>query len=594
MLKLLTLMKRNSTLLKFVLIGLLFIHQAAFAATCTWNGSVSTDWNTAANWTGGVPASGDDVTIPVGMPRYPVLAAATSIQSIFLANTEASFTINVGAMLSISQTLSCRGSIQNSGTLNVNQGSKFELSGTLTNKNGGIFNSIIPVSNGAYGIRLFNLSTIINESGGTINATGASGVFIQGDNTALTMLSNSGKMTLTGGIEKYNNNVLNDACGEMYLKSYSNFYTGKIINQAGVVTNNGYLDIQRELTNNAGVGNFVNNGLIKIGGTVGTYTNTKLQLKNNPANTAFMTIGTGNDLAVEGIFTDSLATVSAGTYSLATNTFTPGTLPSGSQTLYVKVTGGSCTFIAPITYLPIPVFTSQYTDRNLCTGASEVLTLSATDAVSYQWQRSAFPDMSVPTNLTTTGGSTTIIGNSSFNNYYFRCRASNNTGSVFSTVFRVFVSPAVSTPTAVGTNKNNLCAGISASLSASCAVGTVKWYDQATGGMLLATGSPYAVSPSAGTTYYAACENTACFSSRVSQVITVVNAPASLSLSSPANDIATDAGTLPAGTGITAANKVEATGRAVYHAGKSIELTAGFEAKSGAVFQTLIQAVCTN
>ncbi len=587
-------MMKNYTL-TFLLIGFLFIYSSAFTTAITGVAiAVSTNWNMAANWTGRVPAAVMMFAIPVGMPRYPVLAAETSIQSIFLANTEASLIINAGAVLSISQTLSCRGSIQNNGTLNVNQGSKFELSGTLTNKNGGIFNSIIPVSNGAYGIRLFNLSTIINEAGGTINATGASGVFIQGDNTALTMLSNSGKMTLTGGIEKYNNNVLNDACGEMYLKSYSNFYTGRIINQAGVVTNNGYLDIQRELTNNAGVGNFVNNGLIKIGGTVGTYTNTKLQLKNNPANTAFMTIGAGNDLVVNGIFTDSLATVSAGTYSLATNTFTPGTLPTGSQTLYVKVTGGSCTFIAPISYVPVPVFASQYTDRNLCTGASEVLTLSATDAISYQWQRSPFPDMSVPTNLTTSGGSTTIFGNSSFHNYYFRCRASNNTGSAFSTVFRVFVSPAVSTPTAVGTDKNSLCAGVSASLSASCAVGTVKWYDQATGGMLLATDSPYAVSPSANTTYYVACENTACFSSRVSQVITVVNAPASLSLSSPANDITTDAGTLPAGTGITANNKVEATGRAIYHAGKFVELTAGFEAKSGAVFQTLIQSVCNN
>lgn len=586
-------MMKNYTL-TFLLIGFLFIHPSVFAANITWNGSVSTNWNTAANWTGGVPASGDNVTIPVGMPRYPVLSANVTVLSFTLGNA-ITFVVPVGITFTTTAKLNCSGIIDNFGTLDVNDGTVMSGSGILTNKSGGLFDSYIEPGNGKYGVSLTSTAVLTNENGGTVRVTGGSAaVYINGSGTTVTMLSNYGKMTLTAGIEKYNNNVLNDACGEMYLKSYSNFYSGKIINQGGVVTNNGYLDIQRELTNNAGVGNFVNNGLIKIGGTVGTYTNTKLQLKNNPSNTAFMTIAGGNDLAVEGIFTDSLAMVSAGTYSLATNTFTPGTLPSGSQTLYVKVTGGSCTYIAPISYVPVPVFTSQYTDRNLCTGASEVLTLSATDAVSYQWQRSSFPDMSVPTNLSTTGGSTTIFGNSSFHNYYFRCRASNNTGSVFSTVFRVFVSPAVSTPTAVGTDKNNLCAGVSASLSASCAVGAVKWYDQATDGLLLATGSPYPVSPSANATYYAACENTACFSSRVSQVITVVNAPASLSLSSPANDITTNAGTLPAGTGITAANKVEATGRAIYHAGKFVELTAGFEAKSGAVFQTLIQSVCNN
>ncbi len=588
-------MKKNYFSKKLFVI-LLFINQVSFAAAITWNGSVSTDWNNAANWTGGLPTSTDDVTIPIGLTNYPILAANASIKSVFLVNTAASLTVNSGIVLDISTTLSCRGSILNFGTINVNEGSKFELSGIFTNKSTGIFNSIIPVVNGAYGIKLFNLSRLINEAGGTVNATGARAVFLQGDNTALTMFSNSGTMNLTGGIEKYTDNLINETCGILRLINFSNFYRGIIINQAGIVQNNGYLDIQDALTNNAGATNFVNDGLIKIGSTsTATFSNNKLRVRNNPANATFMTIGTSNNLVVDGIFKDMNATISAGTYSLTTNVFTPATLPSGSQTLYAKITYGACSFIAPITYVPIPVFNSQYTDRNICTSATEVLTLSATDAISYQWQSSSFANMSTPTNLSTSaGGSTTISGNASFNTKYLRCTALNNTGSAFSDVFRVFVSPAVTAPTAVSTSKNNLCSGVSVSLSATCAVGTVKWYDQATGGALLATGSPFVVSLSATTTYYAACENTACFSSRVSQAIIVVNALATQTLVSPANDISADAGILLAGNNITASNKIESTGKATFQSGKYVELNAGFEARNGAVFQAIIQTVCNN
>lgn len=586
-------MKKNFFSKKLFII-LLFINQMSFAAAITWNGSASTDWNNAANWTGGLPTSTDDITIPIGLTNYPVLAANASIKSIFLVNTAASLTVNSGVVLDISTTLSCRGSILNFGTINVNGGSKFELSGIFTNKSTGVFNSIIPVVNGAYSIKLYNLSRLINEAGGTVNATGARAVFLQGDNTALTMLSNSGTMNLTGGIEKYTDNLINETCGILKLITFSNFYVGEIINQTGLVQNKGYLDIQSSLSNNAGVANFVNDGLIKIGGTAGTFTNNKLRVRNNPANATFMTIGASNNLVVDGIFTDINATISAGTYSLTTNVFTPTTLPSGSQTLYAKITYGACSFIAPITYVPIPVFNAQFTDRNLCTGTSEVLNLPATDAISYQWQSSSFANMSTPTNLSTSAGSTTIFGNASFANKYIRCTALNNTGSAFSDVFRVFVSPAVTAPTAVSTSKNNLCSGVSASLSATCAVGTVKWYDQATGGTALATGSPFVVSPSATTTYYAACENTACFSSRVSQSITVVNALATQTFVSPANDISADAGILLAGNNITASNKIESTGKATFQTGNYVQLNAGFEAKNGAVFQAIIQAVCNN
>src|SRR6476620_9958495 len=61
----------------------------AFAATKTWNGSSSNNWNTAANWTpSGVPASGDDVTITFNAsPQVITLSADVTIQSLSLNNS---------------------------------------------------------------------------------------------------------------------------------------------------------------------------------------------------------------------------------------------------------------------------------------------------------------------------------------------------------------------------------------------------------------------------------------------------------------------------------------------------------------------------
>ena len=43
----------------------------------TWNGSVSTDWNTAANWTPAqVPMANNDVAIPAGTPNQPTVTAS--------------------------------------------------------------------------------------------------------------------------------------------------------------------------------------------------------------------------------------------------------------------------------------------------------------------------------------------------------------------------------------------------------------------------------------------------------------------------------------------------------------------------------------
>lgn len=53
----------------------------------TWNGSVSTNWSTDANWNGGyAPAPVDTAIVPTGVPNFPALSAATSIGGVSVAD----------------------------------------------------------------------------------------------------------------------------------------------------------------------------------------------------------------------------------------------------------------------------------------------------------------------------------------------------------------------------------------------------------------------------------------------------------------------------------------------------------------------------
>lgn len=89
-----------------------FTTATAAATTFTWTGSSSTAWTTAANWSGSqVPAAADDVTIPAGATRYPVLTGSPSFAARALAVANgATLTLNDGV-------LDLKGDFTNNGTL---------------------------------------------------------------------------------------------------------------------------------------------------------------------------------------------------------------------------------------------------------------------------------------------------------------------------------------------------------------------------------------------------------------------------------------------------------------------------------------------
>ncbi|WP_396146782.1 beta strand repeat-containing protein [Flavobacterium sp.] len=84
------------------LILLFFVTTIGFSQK-TWNGSVNTNWGTAANWTpSGVPASTDNVTIPNGFDVVVNVIAVCNALTISGGGTTNTFTINTGQSLTAS------------------------------------------------------------------------------------------------------------------------------------------------------------------------------------------------------------------------------------------------------------------------------------------------------------------------------------------------------------------------------------------------------------------------------------------------------------------------------------------------------------
>ncbi|RYU97114.1 ELWxxDGT repeat protein [Emticicia agri] len=79
-------------------------------------------------------------------------------------------------------------------------------------------------------------------------------------------------------------------------------------------------------------------------------------------------------------------------------------------------------------------------------------------------------------------------------------------------------------PSNVAVDKTLICSGTSVSLTATCSIGMLNWYTQATGGIAIGTGNALLQSPTENTTYYATCVNGECFSSRVATNQVTVNA----------------------------------------------------------------------
>jgi hypothetical protein len=289
--------------------------------------------------------------------------------------TAALLTINSGGSLTVAPDIATsarginiffKGTLINNGALTIstntnvtlivmNDSTTFNNSGTVV-LNTPYFNILVGgpgiiLNNAASGIlnfqrgRGFHCSgstgnTITNQ--GTMNHLGSD--FFAALNPGYTF-NNSGTINVKSGqgIALQGGTVNNLACGKIFMSA------GDYDNSALSTTNNAGLMVLGGVNNTGGT--FNNTGVTNRLPSVGTLTNTgngAVSVRSN-IYPIFAYSPTFNG-TVNGIFTDSLATISAGTFA-APFTFTPlATLPRGIQTLYAKITSGTCNYIVPFSY----------------------------------------------------------------------------------------------------------------------------------------------------------------------------------------------------------------------------------------------------
>ncbi len=144
-----------------------------------WTGAINTDWNTAGNWSCAIPASNDDVVIPL-VSNLPLLAANTVVNNI---NLNGVLYLN-GYGLTINGVISGSGSLSgsntskltiasssNAGTINFNQTTSADA--TITDGTNALQDFIINGNTGSITIgNKLNLFNRLSVNPGTLNTNG--------------------------------------------------------------------------------------------------------------------------------------------------------------------------------------------------------------------------------------------------------------------------------------------------------------------------------------------------------------------------------------------------------------------------------------
>ncbi len=356
----------------FILIVFFVSYYPLKAQIKIWNGTVSNDWFNTANWTpAALPLSSDSIVITGAVPFNAVITAAGAVGRVLTFNGSSvnpMLTINTGAVLTLANSASHAlvikdGILLNNGTLHTSQTS----SGSYN-----AFAAINMLSNGAL------------QNYGTITGTGG---INDGLRMSLATVENHGNMTFSG------ENGTRVATAEAYIRNYSGanltingtskavqYVAGDFINEgvanilfdveimgsesdwflevcskttfAGLVTvvSSGSL-INKGLLIYSGPGTITNaEGIVKNIGS-GTVVNQRLGVRDYANRKAIFDIVSSTNHEVTGIFTDTLLTNSAGTYTYWSNIFEP-TIPVGVHTLYARIITYTpdCTYSVPFTF----------------------------------------------------------------------------------------------------------------------------------------------------------------------------------------------------------------------------------------------------
>lgn len=230
------------------------------------------------------------------------------------------------------------------------------------------------------------------------------------------------------------------------------------------------------------------------------------------------------------------------------NTSTSATPPAqtyatpGVYTILLTVTGfcGTDTASAHVVVNPIPVAPTAV-GANICAGSTATLTATAPGG-TYTWWSAP-----VAGTLLQTGASYTTPSLATTTTYYVQTTVLGCLSPMTPVI--VSVNPTPVAPTALG---DTICAGSTATLTATAPGGTYEWYNAAVGGTLLFTGASFTTPPLLVTTsYFVQTTVAGCTSPRTIVTVTVnpiPAAPTSASTSICTGNSVTLTATAPGGT----------------------------------------------
>ncbi|PKP18106.1 MAG: hypothetical protein CVU05_14275, partial [Bacteroidetes bacterium HGW-Bacteroidetes-21] len=192
---------------------------------------------------------------------------------------------------------------------------------------------------------------------------------------------------------------------------------------------------------------------------------------------------------------------------------------SSTTTYFVQTTISSCPgprTAVVVTVNPTPA-TPSALNATICEGTTASLTATAPGG-TYEWY-----DLAIGGTLLQTGASYTTPPLVANTNYYVQTTILGCVGP--RAMVTVTVNPTPTAPTALGTS---ICVNTSTTLTATAPGGSYQWYDAASGGTLLYTGTSFTTpSLSSTTIYYVQSVISGCAGPRTSVQVIVSPVPAS-------------------------------------------------------------------
>lgn len=277
------------------LLFIFFFFGVGVQAQITWDGSESTDWATAGNWSSNtVPTNSDVIIIPTGLTNYPVIPEST--------NGNCSYISSMGDGASISGGAASQLIIHSSGTTTVTGTATISCPNVVLNADA----TFSPTGSSDQ----LTISGVLSGTGG-LTKSGSGKLILSGASS-----SNTGVTTISSGTLSYGAN--------------------NIFSSTNVTVNGGILDLQSYTQESAtGSLTIANGGTLKIGGTqtmptfVGGYSFGATSTVEYSGTDQWIKAGTYGHLVLSGSGTKSV--LSASNITVQGNLTTGGLLSLSSD-----------------------------------------------------------------------------------------------------------------------------------------------------------------------------------------------------------------------------------------------------------------------